>query len=301
MNPIAILAGDLHLREDTPLCRTDNYQKAQVVKTEHFRDVCDSYVAPLILAGDVFDYWNPTHEIVSLAMNTIKKNSHIIPGNHDLPYKSIKLFDRCGLSVLKTAGYNVYTEPKRIICRGMTIDVLPWGHDINILNRIKEESRGINILVAHFMTWCKREPWPGIDVPDAIRVLKNISRYDIVLVGHNHKTFVVRDGNRTLISPGSLMRMDADQADHEPAYFLLYPDLTVKQKHYLFEKGVVSREHIEVKNDKENRLQAFVARLKHDMEVGISFKRNMEQFLEDNKVHPNVKKIIWESMDWRKS
>ena len=49
----AILAADLHIRADTPLCRTDDYINAQWNKLNFIFDLCQKNDCPLLVAGDI--------------------------------------------------------------------------------------------------------------------------------------------------------------------------------------------------------------------------------------------------------
>jgi hypothetical protein len=92
--------------------------------------------------------------------------------------------------------------------------------------------------------------------------------------------------------------MSADQIDHKPCVYLWYAkENKVEKVYYPIEQGVISREHIDVKEKREGRIAAFVNRLKGNVEIGLSFEKNMEQYLLTNKeVHPKTKDIIQETL-----
>ena len=56
----AILTGDWHLREDTPICRTDDFQTAQWEKVRIISDLQKKYNCPVIHSGDLF------HQIINM-------------------------------------------------------------------------------------------------------------------------------------------------------------------------------------------------------------------------------------------
>jgi predicted phosphodiesterase len=47
---------------------------------------------------------------------------------------------------------------------------------------------------------------PAIDYILADDLLNELSNFDVIITGHNHKHFIVQQGNRILINPGSLSR-----------------------------------------------------------------------------------------------
>ena len=120
----------------------------------------------------------------------------------------------------------------------------------------------------------------------------------MILTGDNHQRFVVIKNGSILINPGSVMRITADQAGFQPRCFLYYAtDNTVREVDLPIEKNVVTREHIEEKAQKDERIQAYIERMNKDFEMGLSFRRNLEIFFEENNVPRKVREIIWNAME----
>ena len=67
--------------------------------------------------------------------------------------------------------------------------------------------------------------------------------------------------------------------------------------YYPIINGVITREHIETKVNYDERMESFISRLNNSMEFTLSFTKNMENFLRENKVNKNVKQIIMESIN----
>jgi hypothetical protein len=92
--------------------------------------------------------------------------------------------------------------------------------------------------------------------------------------------------------------MDADQVDHKPCVFLWYSDTNTVQQVFLpIVEGVISREHLEVKEERDNRIASFIEKLSGEYEVSLSFERNLEEFLKANNVDETVKSIIYKSIE----
>jgi hypothetical protein len=89
--------------------------------------------------------------------------------------------------------------------------------------------------------------------------------------------------------------MFADQADMKPCVWLWYADTNEVDAVYLpIERGVVSRDHIEKREDRDTRMEAFVSRLKGDVNMALSFEENLERYIKKNKISEETEKIIWE-------
>jgi len=54
---------------------------------------------------------------------------------------------------------------------------------------------------------------------------------------------------------------------------------------------------IEEKVQKDERIQAYIERMNKDFEMGLSFRRNLEIFFEENNVPRKVREIIWNAME----
>jgi DNA repair exonuclease SbcCD nuclease subunit len=154
------------------------------------------------------------------------------------------------------------------------------------------------ILVWHVMTWKGKLPWPGAVITSAHELLEKYEQFDLILTGHNHKTFVEEVDGRLLVNPGSLTRHDADQEDHKPCVFLWCTETNEVEQVFLpIEQNVISREHIEHKNEHDERISAFVERLNTSQLQGFDFKKNLEAFEKSNKVRKSVMDIVWKAVD----
>ena len=81
--PSAILCGDFHLREDTPVCRTDDFWAAQWDKVLEIKELQEKYKCPVIHSGDLFNHWKPSPYLLSTTMWGMPEHFHTIYGNHD--------------------------------------------------------------------------------------------------------------------------------------------------------------------------------------------------------------------------
>jgi DNA repair exonuclease SbcCD nuclease subunit len=282
----AILTSDWHLREDTPVCRTDDYWLAQWQKVDFISDLQKKYDCPILHGGDLFDHWKPSPNLLRETILHIPDQFFTVYGQHCLPAHSLELVDKCGINVLQAAG-------KLTILEGCHWGQNPTKSSLLLNNK--------SILVWHKMVWKDKKPYPTCtDLPASITLDKY--KYDLLLFGDNHKTFTETLEGRVLVNPGSMMRMDADQVDHRPCVFLWFAeDNTVEQVFIPIEQGVISREHLEIKEQRETRIDAYVERLNDDWEVALSFEHNVEAYKEVNEVRPSVLEIVYKAMETKKA
>jgi len=295
--PTCILTADWHLREDTPVCRMDDYWKAQAEAIEFIYDLQLQHTCPIIHAGDMFDHWKPSPFLLAWAIEYLPDEIHVVPGQHDLPQHNLDLLSKSGLNVLEKAG--------RVKCLGEGIRPLvgdsttvygyAWGQTPQKI-AFTEGCR--DILVLHTMTWTHRIPFPGCKADSAHALLKKLSGYDLIVTGDNHQPFIVEHEGRVLCNPGSMMQMAADQQSHKPRVYLYYAEDNSVQPVYLpSSSDYISREHIDRAEERDQRVEAFVSRLKDDFEIGLSFEKNLKEYFEKNKAKKEVKDLVWKAVE----
>ena len=291
--PTAILTADIELRSFAPKCRTDDHWEAQCRKISWLRDLQEKYNCPIFDAGDLFDkkYKSyPSHFLLKSVLRMLPNHIYTIPGNHDLPGKTIDNYSNSAMAVLEESGkLHVVTNP--MLIKDIWICGFPWGVEIKE-NYIIDP--GLNVALIHEMIYKDFEPFPGCGGYTAKQILELLPNMDLIVTGHNHQTFVEELDGRILVNPGSLMRNDADQIDHKPCVFLWYgEDNSIEQVFVPIEENVISREHIEEKRDKDERLDAFVEKLGEQTIDGINFVKNLTSAVSSNKIGKQVENKIW--------
>jgi len=295
--PAAILTADWHYMSSVPICRTDNSLETQDRKVKFISDLAKTHGVPILLAGDIGEEPEWANWLIERLSRLIKENLIIaIPGQHDLPDHQLSRWQESAFGVLHTTDriHGLFRE-NHVGLGKVGIHGFPYSVTMDNKERRRPNTR--NIAMTHQLIIKDRPLWEGQRSPKALELLKRFSNFDLILSGDNHKPFVVKYKNRLLVNPGSIMRISADQIDHKPRVYLWYAKSnTVKAVFIPIEAGVVTRDHIEHREDRDERVDAYVTRMREDYEVSLSFVRNMEQHLNINPTVPEVKSKIWESM-----
>ena len=282
--PDLILCSDMHLRESKPTCRTDDYTSAQWTKLDYIQKLQYDYERPVLHAGDLFDHWKPSPHLLTRTMIHLPEQFYTVYGQHDLPQHNLELSHKCGINTLAQAD------------KLKILGECHWGQKPNKASLIKPND--IKILVWHKMNYKGKKLWPGQVDPSALRLLKKYPQFNLIVTGDNHKPFVQEYEGRLLVNPGSMMRITAGQVDHRPRVYLWYADTNTVEPIYLpIEEGVISREHIEVQKERDNRIDAFISRLDDDWETEFSFEDNLQRFAEVNKTKQSVMNIIYKAIE----
>ena len=278
---IAILTADIHLSETTPVCRTDDFEATMWAKIDYLSQLQRQYDCPILHAGDLFDYWKPSPEMLSKCIERLPAQFYTVYGNHDLPNHNYELREKSGVHTLEQAG---------------VVSILSVGHWGLAPTCPSIVIKGIKILVYHIMTWHKIPPYPGCSSGNAKKLMSDFPEMDIIVTGDNHEPFVVKSNGGVLINPGSLMRRTADQYDHEPRVYLLYSDKTVEAVYLPINLEAVSRDHLDKAQERDERIEAFIEALSQDWTITLSFEENLERFFEKNKVRQSVKQLIYDAL-----
>lgn len=283
--PDAILCSDIHLREQTenPVCRIDDWWVAQWKKIDFISDLQKQYGCPVIHAGDLFDHWKPSPHLLSMTIEHLPANFWTIYGQHDLPQHNLELAYKSGINTLERAG-------RLTIFNDCHFGQFPKEASM-LMHLSKTET--IKVLVWHTFNFQGKTPWPGCEALPANKLLKKYPEYDLIVTGDNHQSFTEEYEGRLCINPGSMMRMTADQADFKPSVYLWYAETnTVKRVYLPIESDVISREHIDRKRERDDRLDAFVGRLNTEWEAEVSFEENVTRMIKENKVSEMIEKIV---------
>jgi len=285
----AIICSDLHFRDTTPICRTDNYWESQINKMKWLSDLQKEHDdCPILCAGDYFHQWKPVPMTLSACIEYMPC-VYTIPGNHDLPQHSIELINKSGLKTLEKSGtIKLLSNTKRNINYGISVFGAPYGLD-------KSKLEKATILMCHEMIYQSPEHWQKENGSQALAFLKKHKGYQLIVTGHNHKPFTAQHEGRLLVNPGSLMRMTADQKDYKPRVYLWNKESnTVKIEYVPIDKTAVEIAYLEKTKERNERMESFIDRLKSSKEVGLSFEKNLENYLANNRVRSSVKSIIYE-------
>lgn len=296
----AILAADLHIRADTPLCRTDDYLKTQWNKLNFIFNLCQENDCPLLVAGDIGNKSQWPNWLLEKIISIInQKNAPIniicIPGQHDLPEHRLDYWQKSGCGVLDRSG-SVFMIQEWQPINGGIFDLYPFPYRIEIVK--PKTSRCPKVAMTHQMVIENKPLWPDQKAPKGHELLKKFPEYDLILSGDNHNPFVTKYENRLLVNPGSMMRMTAAQIDHKPRVYKWFADTNEVEVVYLpIKKGVISRIHIEFKQERDKRMEVFVNRMSDDIEIGLSFEQNLIEYFNKNRTKKSIQDKTWRAIE----
>ena len=280
-----IITSDWHLRDTTPICRVDDFETTQWRKVDFISRLQRRLKCPVIHAGDLFEKWKPSPYLLAKTIEHLPKDFYTIYGNHDLPQHNIELKNRCGVYVLEKA--NVLT----------VIDGRHWNVDYNENQWFEIEGRKIHI--AHIMTYQGKTPYPGCTDTPASGLLRKYKDFDLIITGHNHMQFVEKHNGRLLLNPGSLTRQGSNERGWKPCVWVWRAkDNSLEQVFLPVELDAVQvPERIAEKEQREERIDAFISRLNTEWGEEMDFEANIRKAIAVNDVPKSIQDIIYKAVE----
>lgn len=231
--PLAILCSDLHLRETTPRARAESdWYEVMKAQLDYLDQASKSYEVPIICAGDVFDKWNPSAELVNFAMGNLPY-MFAIPGQHDLRYHSYEERHRGAYGALCKAGKIVDLPANRYYAKPigggnyLKIWAMPWGKYALPEDRGASNLADINLGVLHQYRWSNVSNKHAM-AEDSSKLESLFPGLDTLLIGDNHIPWQLPG----ILNHGGFIAQNSDQRDYTPHYGVLYADGHIERNPY---------------------------------------------------------------------
>lgn len=311
---IAVASADIHLSYAPPLLRSleEDWLEVQKEYLKQLKRVAahgEKYIldvrleVPLIVAGDLFDRFNATHEIVNLAIRELPSKVYSVAGNHDLPNHRLEDVRRSAYGVLKESGRISDLEPGTpTIIEGpvpVRLHGFPCGTSVEPLK--DPSDLYLEIAVVHSYIWTKSTGYEGAPEEQRLAAYREkLKGYHIAIFGDNHRGFLYSPTEANACSVfncGGFMIRKSDEKDYKPCVGLIYSDGSI-EKHYL-----------DISEDKylDSQIMAAITEtafgnefLEELIELGesaLDFSCHLKRMVERKEVSPKVKKEILTALE----
>jgi len=298
---LAILCADIHLSLRPPRARRKeaDWFDAMACSLGELTALANRYEAPILCAGDIFDYWRAEPELINFALNHLP-NMYAIPGQHDLPLHNIDLIKRSAFwtMVLAEKIEPIIHKTPILIENDIVVHGFPFGSPIL---PFEEQSKKYHIALAHDYFWTDVYHFPGAPKEhEASQYRSKIKGYFAVAFGDNHKGFLTKVNNIPVLNCGTLMRRKTDEAEYEPQIGLLCASGQI-----LIHKLKTSHESLlTAKDEAEGVRKMLTAHDLDDFVTGLmelqgktfDFLEAIEFAMKEKMVDNNVRQIILEAL-----
>ena len=300
-----ILTADWHLRSQRPRCRLDdNWLETQWNALGQIINYADEYEADVIVIGDIFHSTNETtNEVIGLVqevalhLERFGKSLYILAGNHDLPQHNLENINR--------SAFQILLNSKNI----NHLDQLDIGHsdecnkmEISSSNFGANDKLDAEIVFKHILCFPENEKiLPNDKIVKPSELFAQFENAKYIFTGDYHKQFAYSKGKtKKLLNPGCLLRQAADMIDYEPAVFyieFINGELTYCTLPIPDDEKMVTDEYLEKEEMRNNRIEAFIERIRENEQVTFDFIENVHNLMKNNKIEPEIKNTILELME----
>jgi hypothetical protein len=292
-DPIAVVCSDLHLSLIKPVCRADkDWMEVQARYLKQLKEVAGEL--PIICAGDIFDRWNPSPELINFALRELPDGMLCVPGQHDLPFHQIDQMARSGYGVLAFTGKIQDLTKGPVSLKGAVVWGFGWEEEI----KPPIKNNALKIAAIHRYCWMTGSSYPG--APDTGHVnayKKKIQGYDVAVFGDNHAGFVKQiSALTTVINCGGFIRRKSDEIDYRPMIGVVYSDGSVS-RHRLDTAGDLFHEIPEDRKEVPFDMKNFIDGLEGLGEHGLDFKEAVTRHLNSEEVDSEVRQIIMKALE----
>jgi hypothetical protein len=219
---IAVVCSDIHLCENAPVARSAEKDWFDAMRRPlgEIGELGNKYGAPILVAGDIFDKWNPRPPLINFALDSLPNACYAIPGNHDLPYHQPDLLGQSAYWTLVQAE-KIKNLPYNLPVRRCDLFTFPFGTPITPAPAVRNSTRPA-VCLAHKYIWTRPEnTFRGAADADAL-VRVDLARYAAAFFGDNHIHFQTRTKQRVnVMNCGCVIRRTATEKTYTPRVGLL--------------------------------------------------------------------------------
>lgn len=222
--PVAVLVSDLHIRSTTPRSRAEtSWYEVLGPALQSLGDAADRLKIPIICAGDIFDRWNPSADLVSWSMDWLPQ-MYAIPGQHEIEGHCHDHRDKGIYGALVKAGVieDLDAETWTVIrSNGTVIHIwaMPWGR----YSCPEYFPEGLKLLVAHKYIHIGKGSCYATAPEDASapNQKKMFEGFQAALVGDNHIPWTANLNGCNIYNHGGFLPQNSDQKNLIPSYGIL--------------------------------------------------------------------------------
>lgn len=240
---VAILCSDVHFSQRAPVARSaePDWFLSMRKPWEGIKELQESLggFPPVVIAGDIFDSWKASSELINFVIDTLPKNTYAIPGQHDLPDHAYSHLDRTPYKTLMLAGAIKNIPSGGVSCVevevpsvrksiGLNLHGFAWNEEIRE-NAFDKSEDVLDLAVIHEYVWMSEATsYPGASEEHHLGAFRSkIDTYDAAIFGDNHKGFLIHpEGVRcnSILNNGTFYRRKRDEIEYSPQIGILRSD-----------------------------------------------------------------------------
>jgi len=267
-----IFCADLHLRSDVPRCRKETeseWIETQRTQLRFIADLAFMHNCPVIIGGDIFHKPNVTDEIKNMLINEFSSvEVHAIAGQHDLPQHSWDNVNRSSFGVLRNSG---------------VLRSLSGIGELRMFGQPLVGTKTGLVFIHDLVFENEKKIPPNVRAKTADQILDEYPDAEWIFCGDQHHFFHYKKQRRHVLMSGCMNRQASDFLNYEPVVHYVDTDNNLINTIAVPDDvSMITDEHIAEKNDREDRIAAFVTLIRDAKSVSLDFSNNVFQAISEN-------------------
>lgn len=263
-----LFSSDQHLTGSRPVARLDpEWNMTQRLALRFLVDTANAHEVPLVFGGDLIDHARIATDIVVMTIQELQKAKHgvfLIAGNHDLEDHATSNIDKGSIGVFLSIFPKIPSIP------GVQ-SANHFGEDVD---------DGSPVLFTHqliFKDEASRPPMAkGLTASD---LLAKYLGAQWIFTGDHHSAWTYTESGRTVVNPGCMIVHNAGDIGHNGKCALIDLDPTDAPVTWITipdDPEMLTRDHLDTKAAKADRLSGFMERVKEAGGHALTFKDKLE-------------------------
>lgn len=273
----ALFCSDLHLKGEKPVARLDeSWKGAQAAMLWEIVNHANRLAVPLVVVGDLFDHARVATEILNMAISIFKAVDNgvwILAGNHCLGQgHSYANVDETSVGVM----LKVFNDAETLT----SCNANHFGRDDRDDYTMVQANKPVRL--THQLIFPDKASKPPTDKGlTADELLDIYQEADWIICGDAHLGFHFcrksTGGDRHVVNLGLTIRHKASELAYTPSVWLIDTDEALVERIPLTDDpAMITREHLEVVEERESRVAKFLEVVKGGEGVTLSFMDNLE-------------------------
>ena len=215
---------------------------------------------------------------------------YVLCGNHDLPYHSSENIEKSAIGVLLGSN-NIHLITKYM-------DELE-EFSFSASNFDQRDNKAAEVVFKHILVFpdVKSLP-PNVDAITAKELLSEFPKAKWIFTGDYHHNFHYEKNGRHVVNPGCLLCQASDMKDYQCGVYFVDTDQEIVEFIPIIDsEEFVDDSYIIKQEERENRIESFVDKLKDTKNISLDFINNVENAMIENKIQGELRTTIEELLE----
>lgn len=294
-----IITADWHLRATKPRCRIDkDWIRTQRKALEQVTKIAKQKNSSVLVVGDLFHSNSDTSfECIQMVQDMALElgSLYILAGNHDLPYHSSENINKSAIGVLLNSSYIFQIKDLFETHYRNSNEKINYSAS----NFDEQDNKFAKIVFKHILCFpdLKSLP-PNVNALTAKDLLEEFPNAEWIFTGDYHHNFHYEKNHRHVINPGCLLRQASDFKNYQCGVYFVDTEKEIVEFIPIIDKEqFVDDSYILKQEEREQRIENFVEKLKDTKNVSLDFLDNVKKAMQANNFENEIKNTIEELLE----